>query len=155
MGATSHRIFRLTNQFDKDSLFVAVNSLIKTKGKASLAKVLDTARTKLFTGSRDNAAKVLVLLTSIKNKMAEQPNKAAQALKKAGIEVVVVGAGSKDRTARDVLAKIASGNSRVFPLVSFDDLTNNVYLVATSACQGMKGFSSRCFVLVLITYSAL
>ena len=48
----------LTNQFDKDSLLVAVNSLIKNKGEGKLSKVLDTARTKLFTGSRENVAKV-------------------------------------------------------------------------------------------------
>ena len=75
----------------------------------------------------------------MKSKMAENPEKAAQALKKAGIEVVVVGAGSSDRGARDVLAKVASGNSRAFPLVSFNDLVNDVYLVATSACQGTCG----------------
>ena len=73
----------------------------------------------------------------MKNKNAEHPDKAAQALKKSGIEVVVVGAGSTDRNARDVLAKVAGSNSRAFPLVSFNDLVNDVYLVATSACQGM------------------
>jgi hypothetical protein len=74
----------------------------------------------------------------MKNKMEDSPDKAAQALKKSGIEVVVVGAGSTDRSARDVLANVASSNSRAFPLVSFNDLLNDVYLVATSACQGMK-----------------
>jgi hypothetical protein len=74
----------------------------------------------------------------MKNKMEDNPDKAAQALKKSGIEVVVVGAGSTDRSARDVLANVASSNSRAFPLVSFNDLLNDVYLVATSACQGMK-----------------
>lgn len=73
----------------------------------------------------------------MKNKAAEHPDKAAQALKKSGIEIVVVGAGSTDRSTRDVLAKVASSNSRAFPLVSFNDLLNDVYLVATSACQGM------------------
>jgi hypothetical protein len=48
----------LTNQFDKDSLLVAVNSLIKHKGKGKLSDVFDTARTKLFAGSRDSVAKV-------------------------------------------------------------------------------------------------
>ncbi|XP_028394319.1 uncharacterized protein LOC114518504 isoform X2 [Dendronephthya gigantea] len=134
-GADVSQDIPLTNQFDKDSLFVAVNSLIKNKGKGKLTKVLETARSKLFTGSRDNVAKVLVLLTSMKNKMAENPEKAAQALKKSGIEVVVVGAGSNDRSARDVLGKVASSNSRAFPLMSFNDLINDVYLVATSACQ--------------------
>ena len=72
----------------------------------------------------------------MKNKKAEHPEKAAQTLKKSGIEVVVVGAGSTDRDARDVLAKIASSNSRAFPLATFNELVNDVYLVATSACQG-------------------
>ena len=57
-GAEVSQDIPLTNQFDKDSLFVAINSLIKEKGKAKLSKVLDTARTKLFVGSRDNVAKV-------------------------------------------------------------------------------------------------
>ena len=57
-GAEVSQDIPLTNQFDKDSLFVAINSLIKEKGKAKLSKVLDTARTKLFAGSRDNVAKV-------------------------------------------------------------------------------------------------
>lgn len=78
-----------------------------------------------------------MILTSMKSGRAENPEEAAQALKKSGIEVVVVGAGPTDRNARDVLAKVASGTSRAFPVVSFNDLVNDVYLVATSACQGL------------------
>ena len=127
----------LTNQFDKDSLFVAVNSLIRSEGSSNLKKVLEMARTKLFTGSRDNAAKVLVVLTSVKNKAMEaQLTEFSQALKKSGIDVVAVGVGSSDKSARDMLNKVATSSSRVFPITSFNELVNNVYLVATSACQG-------------------
>ena len=127
----------LTNQFDKDSLFVAVNSLIRSEGGSNLKKVLEMARTKLFTGSRHNAAKVLVVLTSVKNKATEaQLAEFSQALKKSGIDVVAVGVGSSDKSARDMLSKVATSSSRVFPITSFNELVNNVYLVATSACQG-------------------
>lgn len=57
-GAEVSQDIPLTNQFDKDSLFVAVNSLIKSKGRGKLTDVLNAARTKLFTGARDNVAKV-------------------------------------------------------------------------------------------------
>ena len=57
-GAEVSQDIPLTNQFDKDSLLVAINSLIKNKGKGQISKVLNSARTKLFTGSRDDVAKV-------------------------------------------------------------------------------------------------
>lgn len=126
----------LSNQFDKDSLLLAINSLIKKKGRGSLSKVLGEARTNLFTGTRDNVAKGLVLLSSMKNKEKENPEIAAQALKRTGVEIIIIGIGSMDDSSRDVLSKVASSKSRAFHLVSFDDLLNDVYLVATSACEG-------------------
>ena len=127
----------LTNQFDKDSLFVAVNSLIRSKGRSNMEKVLEATLTKLFTGSRDNVGKILIVLTSDNQKARKaKPAELSEALKKSGIDVIAVGAGSSDRRSRDWLSKVATSSSRVFPITTFEELVNNVYLVATSACEG-------------------
>ncbi len=122
--------------YQRKQLIDAVRGLTRKRGKTFINEGLDKAN-ELFTparGSRNDASKVLVLMTDGKSKGDVGPP--ALRLREKGVRVIVVGVGNVDQRQ---LEKIAGVEENVFKVSTFKGLEPVVVKLIPASCPRPRG----------------
>lgn len=121
--------------YQRGQLVAAVKSLTRIRGKTFINEGLEKAN-ELFTparGSRNDASKVVVLMTDGKSKGDVVPP--AQRLREKGVRVIVVGVGSVDPIQ---LEQIAGVKENVFLVPTFKGLEPVIAKLIPASCPRPK-----------------
>ena len=119
--------------FQRQRLHAAVQGLQQKRGKTYIGVALEKS-VELFTkayGSRENAAKVLVLLTDGKNKGPEI-GPAAKKLREKNVRVIAVGVGPKINA--EQLKEAAGTDGNVFEVTTFKALGPVIAKLIPASC---------------------
>jgi Mg-chelatase subunit ChlD len=122
--------------YQRKQLIAAVEGLTRKRGKTFINTGLDKAN-ELFTparGSRNDASKVLVLMTDGKSKGNVAPP--AQRLRDKGVRVIVVGVGNVDQRQ---LEQIAGVEENVFKVPTFKGLEPVIAKLIPASCPRPRG----------------
>ena len=120
----------------REQLIAAVKGLTRKRGKTFINTGLDKAN-ELFTparGSRNDASKVLVLMTDGKSKGDVAPP--AQRLREKDVRVIVVGVGNVDKKQ---LEQIAGVEENVFTVPTFKGLEPVIAKLIPASCPRPRG----------------
>ena len=121
--------------YQREQLVAAVKSLTRIRGKTFINEGLEKAN-ELFTparGSRNDASKVMVLMTDGKSKVDVVPP--AQRLREKGVRVIVVGVGSVDPIQ---LEQIAGVKENFFLVPTFKGLEPVIAKLIPASCPRPK-----------------
>ncbi|KAJ8308221.1 hypothetical protein KUTeg_013095, partial [Tegillarca granosa] len=128
--------FHLNRYPTKTTLLGAISKVPYHTGTTNTHMALSHVATQSFAmqnGGRQNAAKIVVVLTDGQSTYSSQTIQQADKLHQLGIEVIAIGIGSN--TNKNELDRIASDSSHVFEVSSFDALNTIQTDLEKSTCQ--------------------
>lgn len=138
---TAELSIKLNKYTDSISFNKAVDEIKLMNSVTRIDLALRLAQREMFitkNGGRSGISKVIVLLTDgeqTKERGYEKPAKIAEELRKAGIELIVVGIGSGVNSAE--LREIAGGANKVFRDYTFNRLLSTIFIqsISTQVCD--------------------
>lgn len=139
-SSSAHVIFNFEEHYTNNGINTAIDRMEYVKGATRTDRALRLARNKLFLEkseggtSRPNIPKFLVLMTDGISRWPKITTLEADALKKQGVHVVVVGVGRL--LARNELESMASSPQDVITATSFAALKKIVVVTKEKVCGG-------------------
>ena len=142
-SSRSSIIFGFDQYYTHAEINTAIDNMTYSKGRTRTDRALRLARHRLFAesgGSRPNIPKLLVLMTDGISKLPKATALEADALKRQGVHVVVVGIGF--RLYEKELRAIASSPKDIITAASFATLKRIVVDTKEKVCGGESVFAS-------------
>ena len=132
---------KLKDHSDKSSFNAAVDAIPLMGSTTRIDRALRLTQKELFAaenGGRKNVPKILVLMTDgsqTADADAEDPGKISEELRKAGIELIVLGIGKG--VDKEELDHMAGGKGKAYSAASLDDLNNGDFVskLTSQSCE--------------------